>query len=64
MTERLLGFDPASGLAHWWLQDGEGNWAQRSSQRVDALLDLNRAAQRTAIPTTPHAMCAWWRASR
>ncbi len=45
MTERLLGFDRASGLAQWWLQDGEGNWAQRSSQLVDALLDLNREAQ-------------------
>jgi hypothetical protein len=45
MTERLLGFDRATGLAQWWLQDGEGNWAQRSSQLVDALLDLNREAQ-------------------
>jgi hypothetical protein len=45
MSPRLLGFDRSSGLAQWWLQDGEGNWAQRSSQRVDALLALNREAQ-------------------
>ena len=44
MAPRLLGFDPASGLAQWWLEDGEGNWAQKASQRVDALLDLNREA--------------------
>ena len=44
MSLRLLGFDPASGLAQWWLEDGEGNWAQKASQRVEALLDLNREA--------------------
>ena len=26
MSQRLLGFDPATGLAQWWLEDGEGNW--------------------------------------
>jgi hypothetical protein len=50
MSERLLGFDPATGLAQWWLQDGEGNWAQRSSQHVEALLDLNREAQSHCDP--------------
>ncbi|MBY0320947.1 MAG: hypothetical protein K2X72_19650 [Reyranella sp.] len=45
MTARLLGFDPASGLAQWWLENGEGDWAQKSSQQVEALLDLNREAR-------------------
>jgi hypothetical protein len=31
MSTRLLGFDPASGLAQWWLEDGEGNWAPAST---------------------------------
>jgi hypothetical protein len=47
---RLLGFDPASGLAQWWLEDGEGNWAQKSSQVVGPLLDLNREAQNHCDP--------------
>ena len=50
MTHRLLDFDPASGLAQWWLEDGEGNWAQKSCQRVDALLDLNRDAANNCDP--------------
>ena len=50
MTARLLGFDPASGLAQWWLEDGEGNWAQKASQRVEALLDLNREAHNHCDP--------------
>ena len=50
MTTRLLGFDAASGLAQWWLEDGEGNWAQKSSQRVEALLDLNREAANHCDP--------------
>ena len=50
MSPRLLGFDPASGLAQWWLEDGEGNWAQKSSQRVEALLDLNREAANHCDP--------------
>jgi hypothetical protein len=50
MTARLLGFDPPSGLAQWWLEDGEGNWAQKASQRVEALLDLNREAQNHCDP--------------
>jgi hypothetical protein len=44
VSRRLLGFDSGSGLAQWWLEDGEGNWAQRSSQSVEAMLDLNREA--------------------
>jgi hypothetical protein len=50
MAPRLLGFDPATGLAQWWLEDGEGNWAQKASQRVDALLDLNRDAANHCDP--------------
>ncbi len=50
MSLRLLGFDPATGLTQWWLEDGEGNWAQKASQRVDALLDLNREAANHCTP--------------
>ena len=50
MTQRLLGFDPATGLAQWWLEDGEGNWAQKSSQVVAPLLDLNKEAQNHCDP--------------
>jgi hypothetical protein len=50
MTRRLLGFDPATGLAQWWLEDGEGNWAQKSSQVTAPLLDLNREAANHCNP--------------
>jgi hypothetical protein len=50
MSTRLLGFDPASGLAQWWLEDGEGNWAQKASQHVEGLLDLNREARNHCDP--------------
>jgi hypothetical protein len=50
VSQRLLGFDPVTGLAHWWLEDGEGNWAQKASQHVDLLLDLNRGAQNHCDP--------------
>ena len=47
-TRRLLGFDPATGLAQWWLEDGEGNWAQQASQQATPILDLNREAWRAS----------------
>ena len=50
MSQRLLGFDPATGRAQWWLDDGEGNWAQKSSQVVAPLLDLNKEAQNHCDP--------------
>ena len=50
MSQRLLGFDPLTGLAHWWLEDGEGNWAQKASQHVERLLDLNREAANHCDP--------------
>jgi len=50
MSARLLGFDPATGLAQWWLEDGEGNWAQKASQHVEGLLDLNREARNHCNP--------------
>jgi len=50
MSQRLLGIDRLFGLAQWWLEDGEGNWAQKASQRVDALLDLNREAANHCNP--------------
>jgi hypothetical protein len=45
MTKRLLGYDSLSGLAKWWHEDGEGNWAQEVVQDNDALLDANKVAQ-------------------
>jgi hypothetical protein len=50
MTQRLLGFDPATGLAQWWIEDGEGNWAQKSSQVATPILDLNKEAQNHCDP--------------
>jgi len=50
MSRRLLDFDAATGLAHWWLEDGEGNWAQKSAQQVEPLLDLNREAANHCDP--------------
>ena len=50
MSARLLGFDPSSGLARWWLEDGENNWAQKASQHVEGLLDLNREARNHCDP--------------
>jgi hypothetical protein len=50
VTARLLGFDPASGLAQWWLENGEEEWAQKSSQQVEVLLDLNREARSHCNP--------------
>ena len=50
MSQRLLGFDPATGLAQWWLEDGEGNWAQKSSQVATPILDLNKEAQNHCDP--------------
>ena len=50
MSQRLLAFDPATGLAQWWLEDGEGNWAQKSSQVATPILDLNKEAQNHCDP--------------
>ena len=50
MSERLLGWDPDSGLAQWWLEDGEGNWAKQSFQPTARLLDLNKEAQNHCDP--------------
>ena len=50
MSRRLIDFNRETGVAHWWLEDGEGNWAQQSSQHTQALLDLNREAQSHCNP--------------
>ena len=50
MTQRLLGFDRATGLAQWWLEDGDGNWAQKSSQVATPILDLNKEAANHCDP--------------
>jgi len=50
MSRRLLGWDGTEhGLAHWWVEDGEG-WAQQSFQHTDVLLGLNREAQNHCDP--------------
>jgi hypothetical protein len=50
MSQRLLGFDPDTGLAQWWLEDGEGNWAQKASQQAAPILDLNKDAANHCNP--------------
>ena len=50
MSRRLIDFNRETGVACWWLEDGEGNWAQQSSQRTQALIDLNREAQNHCAP--------------
>ena len=50
MSKRLLDWDRCAGVAHWWLEDGEGNWAQQSFQHTDAMLDLNKEAQNHCDP--------------
>ncbi len=50
MSRRLLGFDAATGLAQWWLEDGEGNWAQMASQAAAPILELNREAANHCDP--------------
>lgn len=44
-SKRLLGYDSLSGLAKYWHEDGEGNWAQEVVQDNTALLDANKEAQ-------------------
>jgi hypothetical protein len=51
MSRRLIDWDGSSdGLAHYWLEDGEGNWAQETVQQPAGLIDLNRAAQNHCDP--------------
>jgi len=50
MSRRLIDFNRETGVAHWWLEDGEGNWAQQSCQHTEALIDLNREAQNHCHP--------------
>ena len=50
MSRRLIGWNHETGVAHWWLEDGEGNWAQQSFQHTEALIDLNREAQSHCAP--------------
>ena len=50
MSRRLIDWNRDTGVACWWLEDGEGNWAQQSFQDTDRLLDLNREAQNHCQP--------------
>ena len=50
MSQRLLDWNQETGVASWWLEDGEGNWAQKSFQRTARLLDLNQEAQNHCDP--------------
>ncbi|MBV8190853.1 MAG: hypothetical protein JOY64_21515 [Alphaproteobacteria bacterium] len=51
MSRRLLDWDgSAHGLAHFWHEDGAGDWAQEIVQQPSALLDLNREAQSHCDP--------------
>ena len=64
MSQRLLDWNQETGVASWWLEDGEGNWAKKSSSTPHACSTSTRRRRTIAIPTTPRATCAWWRASR
>ena len=50
MSQRLLDWNQENGVASWWLEDGEGNWAKKSFQHTARLLDLNREAQTNCNP--------------
>lgn len=50
MTARLLGWNKETGVASYWHEDGEGNWAREAVQDTGALLDLNREAQNHCNP--------------
>ena len=50
MSQRLLGWNQETGVASWWLEDGEGNWAKKSFQHTQRLLDLNKEAQNHCNP--------------
>lgn len=45
MSRLPYGNDTLSGLAKFWHEDGEGNWAVESVQDVTAVLDANKEAQ-------------------
>jgi hypothetical protein len=49
MTQRLLGWDHATGLAKWWHEDGD-DWAQETVQHAVPILDLNKEAQNHCNP--------------
>ena len=50
MTQRLLDWNQETGVASWWLEDAEGNWAKQSFQDTQRLLDLNKEAQNHCDP--------------
>jgi hypothetical protein len=50
MSQRLLDWNQETGVASWWLEDGEGNWAKKSFQHTAHLLDLNKEAQNHCDP--------------
>lgn len=49
MTKRLLGFNPDTGVAQYWHEDGEG-WAVENEQYAAPILDLNKEAQNHCSP--------------
>ena len=63
MSQRLLDWNQQTGVASWWLEDGEGNWAKKSFQHTACSTSKGKR-RTTAIPTTARATSAWWRASR
>lgn len=49
MSKRLLGYNPDTGLAQWWHEDGEG-WGVEAVQHAEPILDLNKEAQNHCNP--------------
>ena len=50
MSRRLLDWRQDAGMAWWWVEDGEGNWAQQAFQVTGPLVDLNREAEAHCSP--------------
>lgn len=49
--KRLLGFDPITDKAEFYLEDGEGNWGLYTEQDCEPTLDLVRAIRDTDVVT-------------
>ena len=72
MAPRLLGYDHTTGLAKWWHESGDGDWAQETVQDAVPILELNREAANHCNPYNaardvrmvariPHIIIAKWR---
>jgi hypothetical protein len=49
VSKRLLGYNPDTGMATWWHEDGEG-WAVENAQYSAPILDMNKEASNHCNP--------------